>query len=249
MLTFFRHLPVILIVLFASAALLWAQSPATPTDQVPPTVTTAETPADAGATAQTPPGPEKAATPQAEKGIAAPSPATADGQEDGKTGRLPPPNRRWIIKEPQLDPKKLKKAPERKVKWQNAAQQKRCEQYLKEIGSIFLKARYYSIQGDACACAEKADDFLELYQRTDGDCPDNYLEGEGYTLRIARNMRWLSELGQKQCIGSTAPPPATKATAPMKRRQPDAPSPPTSAAPASTARPSGEDSASPLKTP
>ena len=117
-----------------------------------------------------------------------------------------PRDRRWIIRAPPPDSKKVKQAPAKSVKWKNSTQKKRCENDLEKLGSAFLKARYYSIQGDLCACAENADQFLSIYEKARKACPANYLQNEGYSSRITRNMGWLKALGKKRCMGPNVVP-------------------------------------------
>lgn len=128
------------------------------------------------------------------------------GEGDKSPSSTAPRDRRWIIRDPPPDSKTVKKAPVKSVKWKNSTQKERCENYLKELGGAFLKTRYYSIQGDSCACAEHADRFLSLQEKISQACPDKYLEYEGYSSRISRNMGWLKALGEKRCLGPNAVP-------------------------------------------
>lgn len=128
------------------------------------------------------------------------------GDGDKAPSSTTPRDRRWIIRAPPPDSKKVKKAPVKSVKWKNSTQKKRCENYLEKLGSAFLKTRYYSIQGDSCACAENADRFLSLRKKINQACPDKYLEYEGYSSRITRNIGWLKALGEKRCMGPNAVP-------------------------------------------
>ena len=115
-------------------------------------------------------------------------------------------DRRWIIRTPPPESKKARPAPVKPVKWISDTQKKQCDGYLEKLSGAFLKARYYSIQGDSCACAENADQFLNIYENSRIACPDNFLENEGYSDRITRNMGWLKALGEKRCLGpKTAP--------------------------------------------
>lgn len=144
-------------------------------------------------------------------------------------------DRRWIIRTPPPDSKKAKPAPVKPVKWISDSQKKQCGEYLESLSGAFLKARYYSIQGDSCACAEHADRFLSIYEKSRMACPDNFLENEGYSDRITRNMGWLKALGEKRCMGpatapggqsklKTAPPPDTPPE-PTKKGMNSAPQP------------------------
>ncbi len=157
-----------------------------------------------------------AAPDDAKKTTGKPSAPSAETSEtgaaspvDGMQPQTPPPptvqDRRWIIRTPPPESKKARPAPVKKVKWISDTQKKQCDAYLERLGGAFLKARYYSIQGDSCACAENADRFLNIYEKCRKACPDNFMENEGYSERITRNMGWLKALGEKRCMG-----PATK---------------------------------------
>lgn len=129
--------------------------------------------------------------------------------DDPKPQASPTPtvqDRRWIIRTPPPESKKARPAPLKPVKWISDVQKKQCGEYLEKLSGAFLKARYYSIQGDSCACAENADQFLSIYEKSRLACPDNFLENEGYSDRITRNMGWLKALGEKRCLGSSTAP-------------------------------------------
>ncbi len=113
-------------------------------------------------------------------------------------------DRRWIIRTPPPDPKQVKRPPVKPTAWISGTQKKQCEDDLEKLRGAYTKARYYSIQGDSCACAENADQFLILYEKIRQACPDNYLQNEGYIRRITRNMGWLKSLGEKRCMGTSA---------------------------------------------
>lgn len=117
-----------------------------------------------------------------------------------------PRDRRWITRTHPPDLKKVKKAPAKLVNWKNSTQKKRCENDLEKLDTAFFKARYYAIQGDSRACAENADQFLGIYEIIRKACPANYLENEGYSCRITRNMGWLKELGERRSMGPNVVP-------------------------------------------
>lgn len=137
---------------------------------------------------------------------------------DGLQPQSPPPpavqDRRWIIRTPPPNSKKNRPAPVKPVKWKNDSQKKQCEAYIEGLSGVFLRARYYSIQGDSCACAENAGRFLSIREKIQAACPDHFLENEGYSERISRNMGWLKALGEKRCMGpKTGPEVKPKSTA------------------------------------
>lgn len=107
----------------------------------------------------------------------------------------------WIIKQKKLPDAPTPKSPPPDFPWRHADQRVRCEQQLADIREHFLKARFHSIQGDACTCAENAQKFLEAEKTIRSNCPKGYLEQNGYSSRIVRNLRWLQELGTQRCLG------------------------------------------------
>lgn len=107
-------------------------------------------------------------------------------------------NREWIIK--MEDEPVAPKTPEVQLDWTDPAQRKRCEGYRKQLRDLFVRTRYYSIQGDACATADHAKSALELAETCRSGCPKGFLEASGYNGRILRNWRWLRELGANQCM-------------------------------------------------
>lgn len=109
-------------------------------------------------------------------------------------------DRPWIIKEhstKKSDPPKKKPAP---VKWENDEQRLQCETLLKKLQKTLGKARTYSIRGDTCATARHADGFLKLEKRLRNECPEGFLENNGYSEKIINNVKVLSELGKKACL-------------------------------------------------
>lgn len=109
-------------------------------------------------------------------------------------------DRPWAIKE---HPTKKSHTPKKKpapVKWENAAQQLQCETRLKELQKSLGKARTYSIRGDTCATAKHSHRFLILTDRLKNECPEKFLENNGYSEKIIQNVKVLSELGKKACL-------------------------------------------------
>jgi type IV secretory pathway VirB10-like protein len=109
-------------------------------------------------------------------------------------------DRPWIIKEhPSKKPDTPKKPPA-PVKWKDDAQQLQCETRLKELQKSLEKARTYSIRGDPCATTKYSDRFLLLTGRLKNECPEKFLENNGYSAKIIQNVKVLSELGKKACL-------------------------------------------------
>jgi len=109
-------------------------------------------------------------------------------------------DRPWAIKE---HPTKKSHTPKKKpapVKWENDAQQLQCETRLKELQKSLGKARTYSIRGDTCATAKHSDRFILLANRLKNECPEKFLENNGYSEKIIQNVKVLSELGKKACL-------------------------------------------------
>ncbi|MFO7716770.1 hypothetical protein [Desulfosarcina sp.] len=130
------------------------------------------------------------------------------------------------------------------MKWRDDAQKKNCEATLENLRAAFLRARYYSIQGDSCACAENAALFLSIYEKAKPSCPENFLINEGYNDRITRNMGWLQVLGEKRCLGpGTAPDANAESKAAQNPETPHASTPQRTAADADT--PLGKPTAAP----
>jgi hypothetical protein len=130
--------------------------------------------------------------------------SAADSKETQKPGTSKPykhPDRPWIIKEEHMKQTPAPAETSRAVKWKNDKQQSKCESNLKQIRENFLRARYYSMQGDFCLTANYAKAFIRLVEVCKQNCPDKLLEHHGYSKRIIRNLNWLEELGSKQCLG------------------------------------------------
>ncbi|MCF8128141.1 MAG: hypothetical protein K9N10_06480 [Deltaproteobacteria bacterium] len=109
-------------------------------------------------------------------------------------------DRPWLMKE--RSNKKPDTPPKKPVplKWKNEEQQLHCKTQLKELQKTLGKARTYSIRGDTCATAKHAHDFLALTGRLKAECPDGFLESNGYSEKIIENLKVLSELGKKACL-------------------------------------------------
>jgi hypothetical protein len=118
------------------------------------------------------------------------------------TGKMPPTiteDRRWIIKQKTTG----QKGPAKVVpplKWESDDQRTRCELRLKTLETNFVKARYYSTQGDHCSTAESAKAFLEAADVCKKECPEGYLEKNGYGKRITVNLEKLHRLGLDRCF-------------------------------------------------
>ena len=93
------------------------------------------------------------------------------------------------------------------IDWSSEGQKKACDGYLKDLRSLFLKTRHYSIQGASCDTAESAAAFLDSMGKCQRNCPEGLLERNGYTERIIRNIRYLEKLGNDRCSGSLTPNP------------------------------------------
>jgi len=108
-------------------------------------------------------------------------------------------DRPWLIKE---RPVKKSDAPKKKpatLKWKNDEQRSQCETQLKKLQKFLDKTRTYSIRGDTCATTRNADGFLTLSDRLKNECPDGFLESNGYSEKIFQNVKVLRELGKKAC--------------------------------------------------
>ena len=126
------------------------------------------------------------------------SPKTDTGLK--KTKRSAKEDRPWTIKE---HPSNKSDTPPKKpapLKWENDAQRLQCETLLKKVQQNLGKARTYSIRGDTCATARHANSFMDLADRCNKECPDGFLESNGYSEKIVQNVKVLSELGKKACL-------------------------------------------------
>jgi hypothetical protein len=109
-------------------------------------------------------------------------------------------DRPWLMKE--RSNKKPDSPPKKPVplKWKDEEQQLHCKTQLKELQKSLGKARTYSTRGDTCATAKHSDDFLVLAERLKKECPDGFLESNGYSKKIVENLKVLSELGKRACL-------------------------------------------------
>jgi len=117
--------------------------------------------------------------------------------------RTPPPpplDRPWIIKLWQEEKPPAPKEPLPPLEWKDESQRQHCESYLPLLRESFAKARFYSVQGDACRTSEFSQVFLNQARQCRSDCPEEFLERNGYTPRIERNLDLLLELGTKRCM-------------------------------------------------
>jgi hypothetical protein len=161
---------------------------------------------DPSGKAESPSPPDPAAGTDPAKTDGKPSPDSDAPEEKGKEApgkgeakKLPETrNREWILK--MEDEPSAPKTPEVILDWTNPAQQKKCESYRTRLRDLFVRTRYYSIQGDSCATADHAQAALDLAETCRAECPKGFLKAGGYNDRILRNWRWLRELGSKQCL-------------------------------------------------
>ena len=109
-------------------------------------------------------------------------------------------DRPWIIKEHTTKKSHTPKKNPFPVKWENDEQRLQCETLLRKLQKTLGKARTYSIRGDTCATARHADGFLNLEKRLRNECPERYLENNGYSEKIIQNVKVLWELGKKACL-------------------------------------------------
>lgn len=111
-----------------------------------------------------------------------------------------PEDRRWIIKQHTLEGMKIPEGKPAPIKWENKEQKARCEPYIGQLKDNFLKARYYSIQGDPCGTARYAKEFMKLVEKCEGECPEDFLEKRGYDDRVIKNLNTLYNLGTDGCL-------------------------------------------------
>ena len=81
--------------------------------------------------------------------------------------------------------------PSFRIDWNDEDQKARCEVYLEGVRASFYKARLYCMQNDACQCIRHADKFLEPVEKCKDECPEDYLEKNGYSQRLQKNVFWL----------------------------------------------------------
>jgi hypothetical protein len=109
-------------------------------------------------------------------------------------------DRPWLIKERFVKKSGNPKKKPATLIWENDEQRLQCETLLRKLQKTLGKARTYSIRGDTCATARHADGFLNLEKRLRNECPERYLENNGYSEKIIQNVKVLWELGKKACL-------------------------------------------------
>lgn len=115
--------------------------------------------------------------------------------------RQPPPlDRRWIIKMKDGKETVLKAREPAPIAWADDDQKARCETYAAALREAYGKTRHFSVNGDACSTAAHAREFLSSVEGCSRDCPEGYLESNGYSEQIIWNVTVLQELGQKRCL-------------------------------------------------
>ncbi len=146
--------------------------------------------------------PQKAAATNGQKTVKAVDPTKSSKALTGLNKAKPTAeeDRPWLIKERNAKKSDTAAKPPAPLKWKDDAQQLHCKTQLKELQKTLGKARTYSIRGDTCATAKHADGFLDLAGRLKTECPDGFLESNGYSEKITQNLKVLSELGKKACL-------------------------------------------------
>ena len=109
-------------------------------------------------------------------------------------------DRPWIIKRRDRGMSQISEEKAKPLKWNSEEQRVQCDTHLKKLRRSLSKARYYSVQGDTCATAKHAKNFVDLASRCKNECPDGFLERKGYSEKIMRNVSVLLELGKKACL-------------------------------------------------
>lgn len=112
-------------------------------------------------------------------------------------------DRPWIIR-PRASSTENASGKDKKThfKWDSSEQEAACRARLPGLNHHLSKARYYSVQGDTCRTGAHASTFLEIVSACEEECPQGFLDAEGYNEGIIRNLRVLRELGEKRCLGS-----------------------------------------------
>jgi len=151
------------------------------------------------------------------------TPATSDAKEsavqkapENKTMKTGSPAKTTDSKS-QDSASKPEQPEQKKIKWDNENQKKVCENYLQQLQAQFLKTRHYSIQGVPCKTADHAEEFLQVADKCENECPKGLIESSGYTSRIVRNIKFLEKLGNDKCDDTlpatdTAPNPTSDAS-------------------------------------
>ena len=120
-----------------------------------------------------------------------------DDKQAGKSGpdKTKSPNKKQTWKKTEVQKDKVKL-----IKWENEAQEAKCNAYLEPLKENFLKTRHYSIQGDPCYTADYARSFLSVAADCERDCPKGFMEKKGFTNTIVRNISWLNKSGSERCL-------------------------------------------------
>jgi hypothetical protein len=95
--------------------------------------------------------------------------------------------------------------PPGKIIWKDKEQQFICESYIEKIRAAFFKTRYSCMRPDLCRCSEDANLFLELANQCEIQCPENFLEKNGYSKRLRQNVIWLKDSRSQDCPNSDVP--------------------------------------------
>lgn len=93
-----------------------------------------------------------------------------------------------------------KEKPEPAIKYESETQREKCESYRQNLKDRFLKARYFSIQGDPCATAEHAKAFVGLVDACPKECPKDFVKKAGFSDRTLRNIKLLYKHGSERCL-------------------------------------------------
>lgn len=152
--------------------------------------------------------------PKAQGGAGQTMPSQSESERDSSQGGVPkqpsevkePPakgmeDRRWIMKQKEMERTKAPVERPTPFKWKDEAQKAKCEAFKDKIREAFVQARHFSIQGDACKTAEHARNFMTLVDACKGECTAEYLNHLGYNDRIVRNIGDLQKAGARRCPG------------------------------------------------
>lgn len=186
-----------------------------------PAVSIAQSPKQNGVQIQPSPVGEKGQTPPSEQPDAVAtkvkSPTDQAPAVSSKVKRsVPDPNRRWIMKQRDHSGKKIVAKPPKPLEWKNKSQQADCQAKLQPLAGAFDRARFYSIQGDRCNTARYAQSFLKTAGDCQKECPEGFLERNGYNEQVLRNMHQLKVLGTESCFGKNEPSAKKKSADPHK---------------------------------
>jgi hypothetical protein len=86
----------------------------------------------------------------------------------------------------------------------DSVQQAACEGQMQTLRNSFIEARHRAIEKNSCKTAAHASTFLMVFEECQKACPPDYLNQNGFTGRIVRNIQWLGSYNSKKC--SSAPP-------------------------------------------